>query len=82
MAKADCTTDIGIDMGKFICAVLILISHMGPFESYGSELNYWIVNLSFRFSFCAVDSFPMKFIKMEKSKNIFCGLFLCIYCGR
>lgn len=49
MEKVERNTDIGIDIGKFVCAILILISHMGPFESYSLRLNYWIVNLSFRF---------------------------------
>lgn len=40
----------GLDIMKFICAVLIMISHLGPFESFSRTLNYWAVNLSFRFA--------------------------------
>lgn len=40
----------GLDMMKFLCAVVIMISHLGPFESFSQSLNYWVVNLSFRYA--------------------------------
>lgn len=40
----------GIDIGKLICAILVMISHLGPLESFGSQANYYAVNLSFRYA--------------------------------
>ena len=40
----------GINIGKFLCATLVLISHMGPFDSFNPQITYYTVNLSFRFA--------------------------------
>lgn len=40
----------GIDIGQYICAILVMISHMAPFGSFNQQANYYAVNLSFRYA--------------------------------
>ena len=39
-----------IDLLKFLCALLVLMSHASPFSALGETANIYIVNLSFRFA--------------------------------
>ncbi len=42
--------NVAIDAMKFVCALLVLMSHCSPLGFYAAELNYYLVNLSFRFA--------------------------------
>lgn len=50
MCKSDCADRplTGIDLFKLIAAALVLMSHTGILNSYSQKLNYYFVNVTFR----------------------------------